>query len=372
MKSKVSIVRCTNYDAALVSQAVKEAVDLIGGITNFIRPQSRVLVKPNLLMAKGPEAGITTHPEVVRGVVKLLKGIGCRIFLGDGPCAWGTQIEDVDEVYEQTGMKALSEEEGVELVKFGQRRWHEKFPLTGWLDHCDYLVSVPKFKTHYLTILTAAIKNLFGLVSGTYKTELHKNYFGEKEFSGIVVDVYQEARPALAVVDGITAMEGEGPGTGGKLRQANLLLAGADGVALDSILALVMGLEPFDILTTREAARRGLGTADINAIEILGEKLDEAINQPFQLPATSITKKIPRPIIEIAKKFIRFYPGVDYRNCIRCSACVQACPQKAITLGAERIAIDKKKCISCFCCLEACPASALKVKKSVLAKIAGL
>ena len=254
MKSKVAIVKCKSYEPSLVQEATRKAIDLIGGVSIFIRPQSRVLVKPNLLMAKEPEFGIDTHPEVMRAVIKILKEINCEIFVGDGPNVWGSQAENVDEVYERSGMKRVCEEEKVSLVKFDKRRWRGKFPLTSWLDNCDNLVNVPKFKTHDFTILTGAIKNLFGLVSGTYKTELHKKYFDKEDFARILVDIYQEAKPVLTIVDGIIAMQGDGPGTSGKLRDLNLLLASTDCVSVDSVMALIMGLEPFDILTTKEAA----------------------------------------------------------------------------------------------------------------------
>jgi len=372
MKAKVSIVRCDNYDPSLVLEAARRAVDLVGGLSSFVRPQSRVLVKPNLLMAKEPEFGIDTHPEVIRAVIKLLKEINCKIFVGDGPSVWGNQIEDVGQVYQRSGVKKICQEEDVELVKFDKRRWRGKFPMTTWLDNCDFLVSIPKFKTHDLTLLTGAIKNLFGLVSGTYKTELHKNYFQVQDFSGILADIYQQVRPALTIIDGIVAMEGDGPATSGKLRQLNLLLAGSDCVALDSVAALIMGVEPLEVLSTRESAKRGLGVADMKAIEILGERLEDAIGEPFLLPSTSIHKKLPRPVIELAKKLIKYYPCVERDNCIRCAACVEACPTKAISMQDKGIVFDYSKCISCFCCQEACPAAAIKVKKSILAKLIGL
>ena len=372
MNSKVSIVKCKSYNPSLVQEATRKTIDLLGGTANFIKPKSKVLVKPNLLMAKEPEFGIDTHPEVVRAVIKILKEIDCKIFVGDGPSVWGNQIKNVDEVYARTGIKRVCEEEGVTLVNFDKRRWRGKFPLTTWLDNCDYLINLPKFKTHDLTILTGAIKNLFGLVSGTYKTELHKNYFNVSDFAKILVDILQEAKPNLTIVDGIVAMEGDGPATSGRLRNLNLLLAGNDCVAMDSVMALIMGLEPLDILTTKEAAGRGLGIADINAIEIYGEKLEEIIDTPFLLPTTSIKKKIPRPVINLAKKLIKYYPCVEHDNCTRCAACIQACPTKIISMKNNRIVLDYSKCISCFCCQEACPESAIKVKKSVLAKIIGL
>lgn len=373
MNSKVSIVRCGSYDSDLVLGAVKKAVDLIGGVSNFVKPQSRVLVKPNLLMAKEPESGIDTHPEVVRAVIKILKEIGCDIFVGDSPSVWGEYSERVDEVYEKSGIKRICEEEKVSLVKFDKRRWHGKFPMTTWIDECDYLVSVPKFKTHNLTLLTASVKNLYGLVTGTFKTELHKNYFNAVEFSKILVDIYQEAQPALTVIDGIVAMEGDGPATSGKLRQQNLLLAGLDCIALDSVLGIIMGVKPTDILTNKEAQDRGLGVADINSIEILGEGLEGAVGKPFLLPSTSMLKrKVPKPVIDLAKKLIKYYPCVEQDNCVQCATCIKTCPNKAISMKRGKIVFDYSKCIACFCCQESCPSSAIRVKKSFFARLIGL
>ncbi len=372
MNAKVSIVKCKDYDPALVLEATKKALDSLGGISAFIAPKSAVLVKPNLLMAKEPEFGVDTHPEVVRAVIKILKDINCSIYLGDGPSVWGNQTENEDEVYERSGMKKICEEEDIELVKFEHRRWRKNLPLAEWLDKCDCVVNIPKFKTHDVTILTGAIKNLFGLVWKTYKTELHKRYFKADDFSKMLVDVYEEVKPALTVIDGIVAMEGDGPGTSGELRKVGLILAGSDCVALDSILALIMGLAPLDILTTKEAARRGLGVADINSISIFGERLENIIGEPFKLPTTSLVNRIPRPLIELAKKLIKYYPCVEYDNCISCAACIQACPNKIISLKKNRIVFNYAKCIACFCCQEACPNAAIKIKRNIWAKLAGL
>jgi formate hydrogenlyase subunit 6/NADH:ubiquinone oxidoreductase subunit I len=133
-----------------------------------------------------------------------------------------------------------------------------------------------------------------------------------------------------------------------------------------------MGIGQFDVLTTKEAANRGLGVADINSIAVIGEKLQDIIKAPFILPTTSITKHIPKPILNLAKKLIKYYPCVERDNCIRCAACIAACPNKAIRMQENNIVFDYKKCIACFCCQEACPASAIKVKKSLFAKLIGL
>jgi uncharacterized protein (DUF362 family)/Pyruvate/2-oxoacid:ferredoxin oxidoreductase delta subunit len=355
-----------------VFSAVRRAIDAIGGLKEYIKPGSRVLVKPNLLVAREPEAGITTHPAVVRAVVRLLKEMNCRVFLGDGPSAWANHSDNVPAVYEKTGMKKVAEEEGIELVYFDKRRWRGKFPLTTRLDECDHLVNIPKFKTHELTTLTAAIKNLYGLVSGTYKAELHKKYFAADEFAGILADIYEQARPALTVVDGIVAMEGDGPGSSGKLRDLGLLFAGADCVAIDSILARVMGIDPLDVPSIREAARRGLGTADMQSMEVRGEKLEDVTGKPFILPTASRMRKLPLPVLNAAKQLFRCRPVVNRAACVSCGSCVGACPKKVMSIQKKRVVIDYRGCISCFCCLEVCPAKAIKVKKSLAAKVAGL
>jgi uncharacterized protein (DUF362 family)/Pyruvate/2-oxoacid:ferredoxin oxidoreductase delta subunit len=369
MNTSLSIIRCADYAPAAVQQAVRKAVDLLGGVRQFIRPGSKVLVKPNLLMAKEPQFGVTTHPEVVRSAIRLLKEINCRVIVGDGPSVWGGYIENVDSVYRVTGIEKVCQEEGAQLVKFDKRRMRAKFPLTTWVDECDQILNLPKFKTHDFTLLTAGIKNLFGLVPGTFKTELHKNYFDREDFARILVDIYEEAKPALTIIDGIVAMEGDGPGTGGKLRSMGLVLAGQDCVALDSVLALIMGVRQFDVLSTKNAAMRGLGVADINSITIMGEKLENVAADKFILPTTSFSAHIPKPVLNLAKKLIKYYPCVERDNCLRCSACIQACPNKAITLKKRGITFDYKKCIACFCCQEVCPEAAIKIKRSLLAKI---
>ncbi|MFA5096406.1 MAG: DUF362 domain-containing protein [Candidatus Omnitrophota bacterium] len=373
MDSQVSIVKCANYERGPVEVGVRKAIGLLGGTARFVKPGSRVLVKPNMLMAKEPEWGIDTHPEVVRAVIRALKDINCHVLVGDSPSVWGNEIEDVDEVYRRSGIAAVCAEEKADLVKFDKRRMREKFPLTTWLDHCDHLVNVPKFKTHGLTLLTGAIKNLFGLVSGTFKTELHKNYFQREHFARILVDILAEARPSLTVVDGITAMEGDGPATSGQLRELGLLIAGNDCVALDSVLARIMGIEPLDVLTTREAARRGLGKAELAAVKICGEELEKLNVPAFRLPASApLMKKIPQPAVDLLKGLIRYRPYPVRGNCTRCTACIKICPHHCISMRKQGIVFDYRKCIACFCCQEACPARAITVKKSLLAKLIGL
>lgn len=374
MSVKLSAVKCQSYERDAVFEAVKKALGLLGGTEKFISPGSKVLVKPNLLLSKEPEAAVTTHPEVFSAVVRILKGIDCKVVAGDGPSVWGKYIENIDAVYEATGIKKVCLEEGVELIEFKKRRMRDRFPLASVLDECDYYVNIPKFKTHNLTLLTGAVKNNYGLVAGTFKTELHKNYFDLKDFSDILLDIYLEAKPALTIVDGILALEGDGPGTKGKPRQADLVLAGKDCVAIDSVLAFVMGLKPHDVMTNLAAFKRKIGETSLNNIEVLGEDIRQFRTKPFLLPSAAAlpNKKLPKAVLELAKKLIRYYPCVERDNCIACSACIKACPVKAVSMSRKGVVFDYSKCIACFCCQEVCPNAAIKTKKSLFLRLMGL
>jgi Pyruvate/2-oxoacid:ferredoxin oxidoreductase delta subunit len=167
-------------------------------------------------------------------------------------------------------------------------------------------------------------------------------------------------------------MEGDGPASSGKLRDLNLILCSSDCVALDSVMALIMGVEPERILSSKEAYKRGLGELDTKNITILGERLEDVIGKPFILPSTTLTRIIPQPLLNLARKLIKYYPYVEYSKCVKCQACKDACPGDAINFENNSITFNYSRCLSCFCCQEACPASAVKVKKSILAKLIGL
>ncbi len=374
--SEVSIVRCTTYNQEELFVQVKQAVELIGGLDKFIKPGSKVLLKPNLLMAIEPEAAITTHPEFIRSVIRLLKEINCKIHLGDGPSVFGENSEDILKVYQQTGIKKITDEEKIELVIFNKRFMHSYFPLTTWVKECDYVINLPKFKTHSFMLLSGAIKNLFGLVPGTFKLECHKNYFQQEKFAGVLLDIYQAVKPALTIVDGISAIEGNGPATSGKRRDLGFILAGADSVAIDVIMAKIMRIQPDCIFTNKEAARRKLGNTDLNNIEIKGEKLSSCIIADFKLPDVSLKQvlvnKFPGFVANVLKKLITIQPLVDSDLCRLCEACVKNCPQKTMSVQEGKLVIDYSQCISCFCCQEACPHGAIAIKKSFLAKLLGI
>lgn len=364
--TKVSIIRCPDYNQERVFDAVSRAVDLVGGIESVVKPGMRVLLKPNLLSARPPEDAVDTHPEVVRAVVRLVRRAGGVPFIGDSPGGYGA---DMDEVFEKSGMLGVSKSEGVELVKFTASKFVDGIPFARHIFECDRIISIPKMKTHSITRITAAVKNMYGTVVGLYKAERHSTSPKEEDFAKVIAQVYAIARPHLSILDGITAMEGDGP-SAGTPRSLNFIMAGKDAVAIDAVTCRIIGVAPLEVLVTREAYERELGEADPGKIEIAGDNIDSFVTTNFKLPATVFYKMMPSGMVKFVASLMRFKPVIDEQACARCKLCKLTCPVSAIDIEEDFCSINYKKCIKCMCCQEVCPYKAIGIKRSLLAKLA--
>ncbi|MFA5144229.1 MAG: DUF362 domain-containing protein [Candidatus Omnitrophota bacterium] len=363
---KVSLARCNDYNPDRVFAAVKKAVDLVGGMEAFVKKGAKVLIKPNLLSARRPEDAVDTHPEVVRAVARLAKLSGAGVvLLGDSPGGYGA---DMDEIFDKSGMRAVAKEEGVELVKFTASKTVDGIPFTRYIFDCDCVISVPKLKTHLVTILTAGIKNMYGTVVGLYKSERHLSAPKGKDFAKVIAKVYGIAKPHLTVLDAIRAMEGDGP-SGGQPRNLNLVMAGPDAVAIDTIAAAIVGIEPLDVLVTKEAFRSGFGEADPAKIELAGDDAAGFFLPNFKMPQTIPLGFVPTAIATAAASLIKFKLHIDIRVCRRCRLCKTTCPVNAIEIGKDSCKIDYKKCVRCLCCHEVCPYKAIRIKRNLLTKL---
>lgn len=367
MKTRVSIVRCATYDSDKVRLSVDKAFELLGGLGAFVKKGERVLIKPNMLSAGPPEHGANTNLEVIRACASLVKGQGAVPVIGDNPGGSVTPRQ----VYESSGLLNMAKEEGVECLESKDVKIIRGFPIASYFFECDKIISIPKMKTHSLMGLTGAVKNMYGAVVGLNKTELHKKFPRPDEFARILVDVFQIVRPHLVLMDGIVAMEGDGPAAG-PLREAGLLLAGQDSVAVDSVFACLIGIAPFDMITTREAAKRGLGEANPDNIEILGESLKDSVIQKFKLPSSKAFLKLPSQVMRLMASFVKFGPFIDEKLCKKCMICAKTCPVSAITIDSNNSKIDHNKCIRCMCCHEVCPHNAVELRKNILARVFGL
>lgn len=362
--AKVSLVRCTDYDRLRVAEAVKRAVDLVGGMGKFVAPGMRVLIKPNLLSPRPPEDAVVTHPEVVRAVVRLVKACGATPLVGDSPGGFGSNI---DEIYETSGMRRMAGEEKVELVTFTNARFVDGMPITRYVFECDRFISVPKLKTHCVTVMTCAVKNVFGTVVGLYKAGCHSVAPRGADLAKVMARVYAAARPHLSIVDGIEAMEGDGPSQG-KVRKLGCVMAGEDAVAIDTVAARIIGA-PREIAVTREAAAMGLGEGNMARIEVAGDAIEGIAVTDFAMPQTMPFEVIPKGLAGFLGKWITFKPYIDRKRCKRCNLCKVTCPVHAITIEEASCGIEYATCVRCMCCHEVCPYHAIGIKRNLLTRM---
>ena len=368
-RSQVALQRCASYDPATLDAAVDALVAALGGMERFVQPGQRVLVKPNLLMPRPPDAAVTTHPGVVAAVIRLVKAAGGTPVVGDSP---GLVTHGIENVWAVTGMTEVCERAGVELVSFetagverievGPRVLH----VSKAVAEADVIISLAKLKTHGMTALTAAVKNLYGTLPGMSKADWHSRLPKPSSFQGLLVDVLEAVRPALSIVDAVVGMEGDGPSAGSP-KPLGFLAASADSVALDATCADIVGLQPDRIRYLQVAAARGLGVADLSQIQFVGPPLDALRPASFQPARTTPLRFVPEFMLNLVSPFVWVRPGFG-PACQRCGECLDKCPASALAMGETGPVLDKHKCIECFCCHEICPVSAVSVELSFLAK----
>jgi uncharacterized protein (DUF362 family)/Pyruvate/2-oxoacid:ferredoxin oxidoreductase delta subunit len=379
---KVVLAGCSSYGIDEVRQAVKASVDLLGGMRAFVNPGERVLLKANLLMRRKPERATTTHPAVVQAVAELVAEAGGRPVIFDSPGGYTFHTRGtLESLYEVCGMKDAARAGHAELcyetevldAPFERGRMIKNIKTLKCVPEADRIINIPKLKTHMMMGMSGAVKNLFGIVPGGFKTEYHFRFEDENEFAGAIVDICEFAKPALTVVDAVVGMEGNGPANG-EPRHIGFILAGADPYALDVAAAGVLGLEPASIPTIRESARRGLCSGKIKDVRIIGEKLDAAAVPGFKKPDNHVAFNIynwllPKFAAKRLNRLMKFKPVFRHGACRGCGVCAQSCPAKAIVMNNDKPVVDLYKCISCFCCHELCNFDAVDIRKPWLFKV---
>ena len=324
----------------------------------------KVLVKPNALRAAVPEACVTTHPAVVRAVLDKLEELGAAdIVVGDNPgmMSYGAN----EKTFELTGLREASKgyykNIGAEAVKVSfNPKYIDQVTVSRAVMDADVVISVPKFKTHSLTILSLAIKNCYGYIPGALKAELHRLAGNAVRFSEILVDVFKLRVPDLFIVDAVKGMEGDGPASP-DLRDIGLILASDNAVALDAVVARLMGLEPERIPVFKFARQKGLGSYEKDSYTIDGP-FKPIPN--FKLPKTAQNAEgIQTGEGDFFESRVILRPKVDKNLCTGCQTCVNQCPVSALSMNDEGFPEVKPEiCIACFCCQEMCPEMAIVLK----------
>ncbi|HEX9023411.1 MAG TPA: DUF362 domain-containing protein [Geobacteraceae bacterium] len=366
----VSLQRVPTYEPQAVKQGLIRLLEPLGSMGAFVRPGERTLIKPNMLSAKGPERAVTTHPEVLRWVIELVKEAGGIPLVGDSP-----GVGSCRRVAEKSGMLRVIEETGAELVEFAEsvevagHGMFRRFDLARPYMKADRLINLAKLKTHEMMSMTCAVKNLFGAVPGTAKAAWHLKAGADRElFARMLLEIYLLRKPDLNIVDAVIAMEGNGPGSGDP-RHVGLLFAGIDPVAVDAVAAECIGIPTKLLPVGRVAKELKLEGADRTRIETVGATVEEARLRDFRLPHISdVQFGLPRFIKNRLRHYLTSRPYSVPGSCRLCGICVDACPPRAISIKEGRLIFDYHSCIRCFCCRELCPDGALDVKEGALLK----
>lgn len=367
--SKVSIVRCPDYAGA--KEAILKALELLGGLNKIITPGARVLLKPNILAARSPEAATTTHPAIVATMCELVLEAGGIPIVGDG--AGISKPGATAEALKVSGIEAAARKAGARVVNFETAGYEEiivpdplqfsKLYLAKPALEADVVISLPKLKTHELTYYTGAVKNFFGTLP--LKTRKEAHLLGKRELFGeAVADIYSVIKPQLAVMDGILGMEGNGPSHGSPVN-SGVVLASFDCVALDIVASELIGFDPMQIPTTTGALKKGFGDPEP---EIVGTPLKE-VKMKFK-PSNGGVTAVPSFLSRRLGKYFTIHPRINQRKCTRCGACYMNCSPQAVEQQEDgSFRINEDKCILCYCCRELCPNNAVDIKKSLLARL---
>lgn len=367
----VSLAKAPDYDRGSIREALNRLLEPLGGMPAFVRPGERVLLKPNMLSAKSPEKAVTTHPEVLRGVIGLVQEAGGTVLVGDSP-----GIGDFRKVAERSGMLRVIEETGAEPAEFAEAvavsgsGLFKRFELARPYLEADRVINLPKLKTHEMMTMTCGVKNLFGAVVGHEKAAWHLKAGADREmFAQMLLEIYLLRKPDLTIVDAVTAMEGDGPGSGDPV-QVGLLLAGSNAVAVDVIAAEVAGIPKKLLYVERAALKMGIEGADRGSIEAVGLPLAEARVAPLRLPHISdVQFGLPPFLKNRLRHYLTSRPCAVPEKCRLCGVCVDACPPRAMEIREGKLVFDYHRCIRCFCCRELCPDGALDVKEGTFLRI---
>lgn len=367
----VSLQKCDRYDEELLRESITALLQPLGGMGRFVKPGQTVLLKPNLLAGKPPEAAVTTHPVLIKVVIELVQQAGGKALVGDSP-----GLGAFERVAEKTGISRVVEATGGQLVPFSAVRrvgltgtFRQLELATAYLD-ADVVINLPKLKTHEMMTLTCGVKNLYGTVVGAAKAGLHLTAGHSKElFAGLLLEIAQARPVALTIVDAIVAMEGDGPNSGTP-RQLGLLIAGENMVAVDTVAGRLAGIPPQLLPVELEARRRGLSGTELDQISVVGDLASLAANPPFTLPqGLDVQFGLPGFLKGLLRNQLAPVPAANKEQCTLCGVCRDACPPEAITITKNALKVDSGRCIRCWCCRELCPQHAMEVQRSLLLRL---
>lgn len=370
---RVALVKCEDYSDAY--EALAFGLELLGGVKRFCSLGEALLIKPNLLLGDNPEHGSTTHPAVFEAAAALFKSGGAKVLYGDSPGFGSPQ-----GAAKSAGLEPIASRLGISFADFSEiidtpkpdGILMKQFQIAKGLADVDGVINLPKFKTHGLTRLTGAVKNLFGCLPGAQKAAFHARLPDEFQFAQMLVDLAVLIAARLHIMDGVIGMEGNGP-RNGNLRKVGVILLSTNPHALDYCVARLMNLDPGLVPTLNVA--QTFGFLDPDQITILGEPIETLVMENFNANRSKLSTTGSQGFyMDIFKQWVTPRPVIDQENCTRCGRCVSICP---VTPKALRFLNGRRQppqydyhvCIRCYCCQEMCPDEAINIKTPPLGKL---
>lgn len=393
-RTTVAIIECRDYNPQKVRQSIERGIDLLGGIEKFVRRGEKLLLKPNLLIPSSAESAVLTHPSVFRAAGEIFSDAGAGLLWGDSP-AVGTP----SMAARQCGILAEAERLGIKPADFNRSEKTElpsgvgnkSFRIARGLTEADGVISLPKMKTHGLMKITGALKNSFGCLPGFQKGEYHLRFRKRADFARMLIDLDTLVAPRLYIMDGITAMEGQGPRSGDP-KKMNVVIIGTNPLAVDTVFARLININPRLVPFLVEAekirneaviaheknsnGKRPAGTEhsihaeffDFSEIELLGDPVDQFIDPSFKIDRSPVRELSDTSILRFTRNLLIKKPKMIPERCVKCGSCVQVCPTspKSVDFTAagktEPPVFNYSTCIRCYCCHEVCPAKAITLK----------
>lgn len=369
----VAVVRCKTYDVEAVKPALEEALNAVNGL-DFVMPGMKIIIKPNLVSFKKPDAAATTHPALLEALVEMLLARGADVTIGDSP-GGPHSLPLLNRVYAATGMDRV-EKLGAKLnrnmnektVDFPEGKVLKNFTYTEYLDEADAIIDFCKLKSHGMLGMSAAVKNLFGTIPGLKKPEVHYKFQNDAEFADMLVDLNEYFKPRLAICDAVVGMEGNGP-TAGTPRQIGAIIASKSTYYADVVGAELIGMNIDGLPTLQAAYERGFAPASSKNLRVYGDIRALTVDDFKAPPVRGLSFMRKGNVLHfISKAALEHKPTLKKRLCVGCGECARMCPAKAIEMKNKKPHINREKCIRCFCCQEFCPRAAMVAHRPLAAK----
>ena len=377
---KISVTKNALYDPQALDLAIDTHMSAFG-MQHRIDSRTKIVLKPNLLMRAAPDRAITTHPEIIAAVLRWLRGHGAvDITIAESPGGPHTKsqlegvyrackIVDIANKYDAK----LNIDTGWSAMQCPEGKICREFTIINPIAQADIIINLPKLKTHGMTMLSGAVKNMMGIIPGLQKPEMHFRFQDKAAFGRMLVDLSLTKPPTLTIVDAVISMEGDGP-SGGTPRETGQIFAAENPHALDLALCEFIGMPAQHVPTLSDAIQRGMCPESADNLKYVGDGCPPSV-EGYKFPSsrplafhTFLPKFLQKPVGFLSDKMLTPYPVVRPRSCTGCGKCAESCPPDAIRFHNRVAKIDYKECIKCFCCHEMCPEKAIDIRRSRIFK----